>query len=141
MAATEIDNNTGNVSASTGTGPFVIGAALKYHRSMTTVLPDGAVRTFFAIDPAGTNFMLFVGTYTADGTSLAVTSVINSSNGGNGLVNFTGATIEIAVVASKDEILGAPVTVSSTNPVTTDDTVGSVHINPTTGKIYVFTAA
>lgn len=115
---TDIENNTGSHVTVSGTGPFTVGAALKYNRSISAVLADTDVRTFFAIDRDGTDFMLFVGTYTAAGTTVAVGQVINSSNA-DALVDWTGATVELMVVASVDEILGDQTEISDLDAAST----------------------
>jgi len=101
--STDIDNITGSASATTGTGPLVLGAALKYHRSIQSVLSDGAVRTFMCVDKSGSDYMLFVGTYATSGTQITVGTIHHSSAGGSA-VSWTGGNLEITIVASKDEL-------------------------------------
>ena len=120
MPATEVENNTASESASTGSGPFTLGAALNYNRSIQSIVPDAELRTYFAYDPDGTKYMQFRGVLT--GTSLAVSEVVTSSAGGTTLESFDGTVIYISVVAGKEEIEGDETEVTDLDPAVLDPT-------------------
>jgi len=102
--ATDIDDICGNNTlAIAGTGPILLGTALPYHRSITTALANNAVRTFYATDPSGSNYMLFVGTYITASNHIVVGTVKQGSNG-TSPVSWGGAILKILLVASSDEI-------------------------------------
>lgn len=82
-------------STTTGTGTFTLGAASTGFQSFS-VIGDGNT-TFYTIALQGGNeWEVGLGTYTASGTTLARTTVIESSNGGT-LVNFSAGTKDVFV--------------------------------------------
>ncbi len=101
MSNIPFNDNVGATSTTNTTGPIVLSGILATHRNVVDVLPDGAVRVFFAED--GTNYMQFTGTYTAAGTSISVDTVHHSSNG-NAAPDWTGAVISIVITASSDQL-------------------------------------
>jgi hypothetical protein len=82
-------------STTAGTGTFTLGAASTGFQSFS-VIGDGNT-TFYTIALQGGNeWEVGLGTYTASGTTLARTTVIESSNGGT-LVNFSAGTKDVFV--------------------------------------------
>lgn len=68
-------------STSTGTGDFVLAGAVEGFQSFTSALADGDT-TYYAIED-GTNWETGLGTWTESTSTLARTTVYESSNSGN----------------------------------------------------------
>ena len=81
-------------TTTTGTGAITLGSASSGYQSFATAgIADGDTSYFMAID--GTAWELFLGTYTASGTSLARTTRLSSSTGS--AISLTSATVVTAV--------------------------------------------
>jgi len=88
--------------ASGGSGAFTLNAAVTGFDAFTTASPTGLsnadTSTFLAVE--GSAWELFVGTYTASGTSLARTTRLDSSTGST--VSFTSLCVISAVASVAD---------------------------------------
>jgi hypothetical protein len=73
-------------TATTGTGTLTLGAALAGFQSFS-VIGDGNTTYYTIVDLVAGTWEVGIGTYTASGTTLARTVVLESSNSGS-LVNF-----------------------------------------------------
>ena len=86
------------VTATTGTGPVVLGAAVAGFRSFASAGIQSGSTTSYTIED-GVNWECGVGTYTASGSTFARTTVYASSNG-NAPINLSGnAQIYISLLA------------------------------------------
>jgi hypothetical protein len=73
-------------TATTGTGTLTLGAALAGFQDFS-VIGDGNTTYYTIVDLVAGTWEVGIGTYTASGTTLARTVVLESSNSGS-LVNF-----------------------------------------------------
>lgn len=110
MAFKLLDNAQMSVSGTPGTGTITLGSASSGYQSFSAAgIADGDTSYFMAID--GTAWELFLGTYTASGTTLARTSRLSSSTGS--AISLTSAAIITAVAPSA--ILGEDIQTFTTS--------------------------
>lgn len=120
MAYRLLNNAKMTVSAVAGggTGAFTLDAAATGFDAFTTASPtglsNGDTSTFMAVE--GSAWELFVGTYTASGTSLARTTLIDSSTGS--AVSFTAAVVVSAVASVADISTSVNITGGSISGIT-----------------------
>ena len=86
-------------STTTGTGTFTLAGAVSGFQSFS-VIGDGNT-TYYAI-VGGTEWEVGLGTYTLSGTTLARTTILESSNGGTA-VNFSAGTKNVFVTYPAEE--------------------------------------
>ena len=86
-------------STTTGTGTFTLAGAVSGFQSFS-VIGDGNT-TYYAI-VGGAEFEVGLGTYTLSGTTLARTTILESSNGGTA-VNFSAGTKNVFVTYPAEE--------------------------------------
>ena len=88
-------------STTTGTGTFTLAGAVSGFQSFS-VIGDGNT-TYYAI-VGGAEFEVGLGTYTLSGTTLARTTILESSNGGTA-VNFSAGTKNVFVTYPAEKSL------------------------------------
>ena len=81
-------------TTTTGTGTYTLGGAVTGFQSFTSVLSNADTTYYCCTD--GTNFEVGLGTFTSSGTTLARTTVLESSNSNNA-VNWTSGTRDIFI--------------------------------------------
>jgi len=86
-------------STTTGTGTFTLAGAVSGFQSFS-VIGDGNT-TYYAI-VGGAEWEVGLGTYTSSGTTLARTTILESSNGGTA-VNFSAGTKNVFVTYPAEE--------------------------------------
>ena len=86
-------------STTTGTGTFTLAGAVSGFQAFS-VIGDGNT-TYYAI-VGGAEFEVGLGTYTLSGTTLARTTILESSNGGTA-VNFSAGTKNVFVTYPAEE--------------------------------------
>jgi hypothetical protein len=86
-------------STTTGTGTFTLAGAVTGFQAFS-VIGDGNT-TYYAI-VGGAEFEVGLGTYTLSGTTLARTTILESSNGGTA-VNFSAGTKNVFVTYPAEE--------------------------------------
>lgn len=83
------------VTTTTGTGTLTLGAAATGFQSFSTI-GDGNTTYYTITDTVTGDFEVGIGTYTASGTTLSRTTVLESSNAG-ALVNFAAGNKDVFV--------------------------------------------
>ena len=86
-------------STTTGTGTFTLAGAVSGFQSFSVI--GNANTTYYAI-VGGTEWEVGLGTYTSSGTTLARTTILESSNGGTA-VNFSAGTKNVFVTYPAEE--------------------------------------
>ena len=83
-------------TATTGTGTLTLAGALTGFQSFSSALSDGDT-TYYAIFESSTGeFEVGLGTFTASGTTLARTTILESSNSGSA-INLTAGSAEVFI--------------------------------------------
>ena len=83
-------------TATTGTGALTLGGAVAGFQTFTSVLSD-ADTTYYAIFESSTGeFEVGLGTFTASGTTLARTTILESSNSGSA-INLTAGAADVFI--------------------------------------------
>ena len=82
-------------STTTGTGSFTLDGAVTGFQTFSSAIGNGNT-TYYAIVGTGSEFEVGLGTYTVSGSSLARTTVLESSNSGSA-VNFSAGTKNVFV--------------------------------------------
>lgn len=82
-------------STTTGTGTFTLDGAVTGFQTFSSAIGNGNT-TYYAIVGTGLEWEVGLGTYTVSGSSLARTTVLESSNGGSA-VNFSAGTKNVFV--------------------------------------------
>lgn len=82
-------------TASTGTGPITLGAAVNAFQSFS-VIGDGNTTYYTIVDSTAGDFEVGIGTFTASGTTLSRDTILESSNGG-AAVNFIAGIKDVFV--------------------------------------------
>jgi len=122
-------------STTTGTGTFTLAGAVSGFQSFSAI--GNANTTYYAI-VGGTEWEVGLGTYTSSGTTLARTTVLESSNSGN-LVNFSAGTKNVFVTYPAEEAVYqdangdayAPQFAASNGLNVNNGTIGSSYTFPT----------
>lgn len=83
------------VTTTTGTGTLTLGAAANGFQTFS-VIGDGNTTYYAIVDSAAGAWEVGIGTYTASGTTLSRTTVLESSNSGS-LVNFAAGDKDVFV--------------------------------------------
>jgi hypothetical protein len=86
-------------STTTGTGTFTLAGAVSGFQSFSVI--GNANTTYYAI-VGGSEWEVGLGTYTSSGTTLARTTILESSNGGTA-VNFSAGTKNVFVTYPAEE--------------------------------------
>ena len=81
-------------TTTTGTGTYTLGGAVTGFQSFTSVLSNADTTYYCCTD--GTSFEVGLGTFTSSGTTLARTTILESSNSNNA-VNWTSGTRDIFI--------------------------------------------
>jgi hypothetical protein len=145
-----LDDRVQETTTTTGTGTVTLAGASLGYQSFA-IIGNGNT-TYYCITD-GTNWETGLGTYTASGTTLARTTVLDSSNGGS-LVNFSAGTKNVFVTypASQATLLNATQTLTAktlTSPTITGAVVSSMAssvitsataVNTTSGTSIDFTS-
>ncbi len=144
-------------TTTTGTGTLTLGGAGSGFQSFS-VIGDGNTTYYTIVDQATGDWEVGIGTYTASGTTLSRTTVLESSNAGS-LVNFGAGSKDVFVTYPAErsvylDAAGSAVTlldigtagIGTANVTTANITAGTVSTTPTTGndianKTYVDTIA
>jgi hypothetical protein len=114
-------------STTTGTGTLTLGAASFGFQSFS-VVGDGNTTYYTIVDPATGAWEVGIGTYTASGTTLSRTTVLESSNAGS-LVNFAAGTKDVFLTypAERSVYLDESSNLNvTTNTASTSTTTGTV---------------
>lgn len=85
-----------STTTTTGTGTITLGAAASGYQGFS-VIGDGNTTYYTITDTSTGAWEVGIGTYTASGTTLSRTTVLDSSNGGS-LVNFAAGSKDVFVV-------------------------------------------
>ena len=83
-------------SSTTGTGTLTLGGALAGFQTFTSVLSDGDTTYYTIFESSTGEFEVGLGTFTASGTTLARTTILESSNSGNA-INLTAGSAEVFI--------------------------------------------
>ena len=83
-------------TTTTGTGTVTLAGAVTGFQTFTSVLSDGDTTYYCIVHRDTAEFEVGLGTFTASGTTLARTTVLESSNSGNA-VNFTSGTKDVFI--------------------------------------------
>jgi len=119
-----LDDRVQETTTTTGTGTVtLLGAALGY-QSFSVI--GNANTTYYTIaGQTGSEWETGLGTYTSSGTTLARTTVLDSSNGGS-LVNFSAGTKNVFVTYPASEATLLTGTQTLTNKTLTSPTIASI---------------
>lgn len=144
-------------TTSTGTGTITLGGASAGFQTFS-VIGNGNTTYYTIVDPATGAWEVGIGTYTASGTTLSRTTVLESSNAGS-LVNFAAGSKDVFVTypaersvylnsagSAVDVLDVGTLGVSTANITTANITAGTVSTTPSSGtdianKTYVDTIA
>jgi hypothetical protein len=124
-------------SATTGTGTVTLAGAVADYQAFS-VIGDGNTTYYSITLPAGDEWEVGIGTYTASGTTLSRDTVLASSNSGS-LVNFSAGDKDVFVVYPA----GKSVFEDANGNVTVDGTIRGEELeasNATIGASYTFPA-
>jgi hypothetical protein len=129
-----LDDRVQETTTTTGTGTVTLAGASLGYQSFA-IIGDGNT-TYYCITD-GTNWETGLGTYTASGTTLARTTVLESSNGGS-LVNFSAGTKNVFVTypASQATLLDATQTL--TNKTLTTPNIDSAQFATVSGTAPIY---
>jgi len=107
-------------TTTTGTGTVTLAGAVTGFQTFTAVLSDGDTTYYCIVHRDTAEFEVGLGTFTASGTTLARTTVLESSNSGS-LVSFTSGTKDVFITypAEKSVYLDASDVLSVGNISTT----------------------
>ena len=107
-------------TTTTGTGTVTLAGAVTGFQTFTAVLSDGDTTYYCIVHRDTAEFEAGLGTFTASGTTLARTTILESSNSGNA-VNFTSGTKDVFITypAEKSVYLDASDVLSVGNISTT----------------------
>lgn len=83
-------------TTTTGTGTVTLAGAVTGFQTFTAVLSDGDTTYYCIVHRDTAEFEVGLGTFTASGTTLARTTILESSNSGNA-VNFTSGTKDVFI--------------------------------------------
>jgi len=111
-------------STTSGTGTLTLGGAVNGYQAFS-VIGDGNTTYYAVSDPATGDWEVGLGTYTLSGTTLARTTVLESSNSGN-LVNFGSGSKDVFITYPAEKAIyeeangnvlidGGPITVVGNN--------------------------
>ena len=125
-----------------GTGTVTLGGAVLGFQTFA-IIGDGNTTYYAIVDPTAGNWEVGIGTYTASGTTLSRTTVLESSNSGS-LVNFAAGTKNVFCTYPAERAVyldtaGSAVTVldigtlgaSTANITTANITSGTISTTPT----------
>lgn len=144
-----------SITTTTGTGTITLGGAATGYQSFS-VIGDGNTTYYTIYDQTSGEWEVGIGTYTASGTTLSRTTVLESSNAGS-LVDFGVGTKDVFVTYPAErsvylDAAGLSVTtldigtagIGTANITTANITAGTVSTTPTSGtdlanKAYVDT--
>ena len=100
-------------TVTTGTGTLTLGSAATGFQTFS-VIGDGNTTSYAIVDSASGTWEIGIGTYTASGTTLSRTTVLESSNSGS-LVNFGAGDKDVFVTypAEKAVFLGVNQNITS----------------------------
>jgi hypothetical protein len=114
-----LDDRVQETTTTTGTGTVTLAGASLGYQSFA-IIGNGNT-TYYCITD-GTNWETGLGTYTSSGTTLARTTVLDSSNGGS-LVNFSAGTKSVFVTYPASEAVLLTGTQTLTNKTLTSPTI------------------
>lgn len=126
-----------STTTTTGTGTITLGAAASGYQGFS-VIGDGNTTYYTITDTSTGAWEVGIGTYTASGTTLSRTTVLDSSNGGS-LVNFAAGSKDVFVVypaeraVYQDESTGAafsPIFAASNGLIVNNMTVSANYTIP-----------
>ena len=123
-------------TTTTGTGTVTLAGAVTGFQSFTAI-GDGNI-TYYCIAGQGTDeWEVGIGTYTASGTTLSRTTVLESSNSGN-LVNFSAGTKDVFVTyPAERSVTGAMGLVENDNTITQSYSINTGRNAMSSGPITV----
>ena len=114
-----LDDRVQETTTTTGTGTVTLAGAVLGYQSFAAI--GNGNTTYYCITD-GTNWETGLGTYTSSGTTLARTTVIESSNS-NSLVNFSAGTKNVFVTYPASEAVLLTGTQTLTNKTLTSPTI------------------
>jgi hypothetical protein len=114
-----LDDRVQETTTTTGTGTLTLAGAVLGYQSFAAI--GNGNTTYYCITD-GTNWETGLGTYTSSGTTLARTTVLESSNGGS-LVNFSAGTKNVFVTYPASEAVLLTGTQTLTNKTLTSPTI------------------
>jgi hypothetical protein len=117
-----LDDRVQETTTTTGTGTVTLAGASLGYQSFAAI--GNGNTTYYCITD-GTNWETGLGTYTSSGTTLARTTVLDSSNGGS-LVNFSAGTKSVFVTYPASEAVLLTGTQTLTNKTLTSPTIASI---------------
>ena len=139
MALVVADRVKQTAASITGTGTYTLSGTFTGFQTFTEGVGDGNTTYYAAVD--GANFEIGIGTYTASGTTLARTTILQSSNSDNAVswssatpiifttypadkAVFTDANGDVTIKTSDGAILNLQ---TSDTEVNSGNTLGAIH--------------
>jgi hypothetical protein len=117
-----LDDRVQETTTTTGTGTVTLLGAIPGYQSFSVI--GNANTTYYTIAGQGTSeWEVGLGTYTSSGTTLARTTVLDSSNGGS-LVNFSAGTKNVFVTYPASQAVLLTGTQTLTNKTLTSPIIG-----------------
>ena len=117
-----LDDRVQETTTTTGTGTVTLAGAVSGYQSFAAI--GNGNTTYYCITD-GTNWETGLGTYTSSGTTLARTTVIESSNSNN-LVNFPAGSKNVFVTYPASQAVLLTGTQTLTNKTLTSPTIASI---------------